>query len=1557
MQILLTVAARGLYEPADVLVLADDGAMVGDLARELAAAVAANGPAGRPGAAPGSPDRGYGVTLYVDGVPAPADAPLAGSPIRDGVVVGIDDPALCPATARTVPLEVRVAGGPDAGGLFPLEQRWTLLGSGGSAHIRIADPALAPEALWLETDEDGRVHVQAAAPGTAPESARSTGPGQDGGQAGELPPTATGASTVLLDRSPVAGPQLWQPGGLLTVGGSVFELGFGSRLAPRLPVSADGSGLIPNRLPRTRPPVQPKNVRLPDRPARAERHVGRQMFSSLLPLAASLLGVLVTGDLRMLYLAAISPAWFVMILITSRRQRKRDDAEQARIGAAQVRERQSAAESAFAEGKARRVAFPDPGTVLITALGPGPRLWERRPDSEDFLELRLGIADLPATTVTLTAPAGQTPNDGHGRVTVPFLAPDAPATVHLARCGVLGVAGPVADRRALARWLVAQTAVLHSPQDVAVYILTDRESRPDWAWTLWLPQLRARGRTQALVRLGNDHESVGARVEELGSLVKERAQGGGRDPGQRAEGTAVVLLDGARGLREQHPDLKSLLKDGPAAQVYFVCLDDAGLSIPECAVVAAFDDDRTLRIEQDEVDPIPVRYPDLVAPHWGERLARMLAPLRDGAWAGEGAAELPDRCRLLDLVGLEPSAESVARRWSDPQRGTGAAAVIGIGAAGRPFTLDLVGDGPHALVIGTTGSGKSELLQTLIGSLALNHRPDELTFALIEFKGQSAFLELTELPHLVGSITDLDKRKAKRAITALQAELARRKRVLAAAGAPELPGYTARRRRDPGLEPLPRLVVIVDEFSKVIEELPDAVPALADIAAQGRSLGIHLILATQKFTGTNAIPAKISSNTGVWIALRVQTETDSSDVIGRNDAYYIGKHTPGRAYIKLGAEEQVEIQSARVAGPRPTSGASATPVVRLPWSDLGRPPQLGEPTNAGPATGEPTTVTCAPGGALAAPGKEEVPVTDLSDLVDAMCAAVEAEGLAPPRALLLNDLPLVLRLGELTVPRPGPGGLVSAPIGSEEVLAEQRRENLALDLEGCGHLLVVGASQSGRSQLLRTAAASVAQANSCADVHIYAIDCGSGALGALRPLPHCGAVVAAAEEERAVRLLDALLAEIDRRNRSFGSGEWAGSANFAEQRRSADPARRLPAIMVLVDRVEVLADPGRSVGYTPGGTMAERVSQILRTGSSAGVFAVLAGDRSMAQGSAERQFLSHIRDKIALNLSSLEDFQSSINLPKGTVTEPLPPGRAYRFGRSHEIQIAVLGESAAGGGTPALDGRGQAEALLNLGLRLSARDAGVPAERRPRRIDQVPPKIPFDQAAGLPPVGMRDPGARPGALWALVGVGGNTRAGHGPDLATGGKAGFLIAGLPESGRSTALLATAHSLLQAGTELVLAAPKPSPLRAFAAGQPGVLHLCTQENLTARELKTALGRRRGPAVVLIDDAETYRLCDAADELTSLLDRRLGPGLGLIAACNCAELDRYSGWLGEAKKAGRGLLLNPADQNLGQIFGRERLPAWLLRQGTDHGLGVLYLGPGRPLQVRVPFWEENS
>ncbi|MDH2423945.1 FtsK/SpoIIIE domain-containing protein [Sphaerisporangium sp. TRM90804] len=1603
-------------------------------------------------------------SLWVDGRRLDPEAPMAAA-VRDGDLVTLD-PRTAGSTLLAEPggvIEVRVAGGPGAGAVHRLGFGVHAIGSDPACAIAL-DGDLPPEVVELRVTPDA-VLVRAVAPAGAPpakkprrvrRTRRKTGRRARRAAAARVHGTpdseAVGAmkrgatrTAPLLAGEPLATARPWPEGAPLACGNSILVL-HGTEPPDAHLDALPGGGLAYNRPPRLRPGDRRRRLDVPAEPVRREG-IRLQLLAACLP---AVLGLAMWWAFQLwfyLLIALMTP----MIMIGQWISDRRHGRKQHRQAMKAYRERQAAFEENVRKARAvnereRRAASPDPAELLLTATGPRRRLWERRSHDPDALRLRLGLADLPAE-IDFTPERGA-PAD----LTMPGapVSGAVPVSLAMRRLGVAGMTGPRDVTLGIARSLVGAAATLHSPRDLAVVVLSAHgDGAAHWDWARWLPHCAPRD-ADCVALVGADPEAAAQRVAELAALVAERlgdddgpafgasaggaVKGWGRGFGPDEEPLfasyddrpydVLVILDGAQVLRGL-PGMPQVLRQGPGAGVYTVAIDEDTRLLPEeCATVADCGADGFVRLRGGGLDAVGDILADQVTPAWSERLARSLAPLRDVS-RDDVTSVLPGSVRLLDLLELSPSGRAVAGRWRSGGRTT--EVPIGVGPDG-PFSVDLSRDGPHALVAGTTGAGKSELLQTLICSLAVANRPDEMTFVLIDYKGGAAFKECVRLPHTVGMVTDLDEHLTQRALASLAAEIRRRERLLLAAGAKDIEDYLELRDdpraaraaltrasaasapasepagRAPGaglsaggrtagqataggrasgmdagtpgrratgltgltglsgraarlaaghagapaaepaardteagpeatLEPLPRLLLVIDEFAAMVSELPDFMDGLVDIARRGRSLGIHLILATQRPGGV--VTADIQANTSLRVALRVTDVAESTDVISGPEAAHISKTTPGRCYVRSGTGPAQPVQTARVGGrvPEAARGGAGPRVVEVRWRDLGHPlrPSRGAANAAaaltsagnGPGLGGPLRAAGARGAER--PGVNGGPSSDLARLVDAVVEAARMAGVRERPSPWLPPLPgLVL----MDAPREGAGGheVPPLPFGVTDLPWAQDRRPLTLDLARGGHLLIAGTARTGRSTALRTIAGSITAHASPDDVHLHAIDCGSGALLPLVALPHCGAVVTRDQLDRVERLLTRLRAEVGRRQQLLAE---AGYASLAEARAAihrsgtGDTTLRMPWLVLLLDRWEGFAAAFEGYDY---GRLLDALMQLLREGPAVGLRAVVTADRSGLLGQISTLF----EDRLIMRLADSADYGLA-GLPLRGLPASMPAGRVVSLGEQGvvESQIALLDEDPSG---PA-----QVAALQALGRAASGRFAGRAA---PLRVDALPMRVTAAQAVELVP-GFRPPSP----LWALLGAGGDSLAPLGVDLLTQGPA-AVVAGPARSGRSSTLVTAARWLLGQDTPVVVVTPRRSPLRDLA-GLPGVLAVLGADG--DADLAGALaGRDR--YVVIVDDAE---LVSPDSPLGTALESTLRSGRdgehGLLIAGTTGDLaTAYRGFVAEARKGRTGLLLSvqsPADGDLFNV----RLPRGAV--GGPPGRGLLVIsGTATPVQAAL-------
>ncbi|MGW7246055.1 FtsK/SpoIIIE domain-containing protein [Streptomyces decoyicus] len=1574
MRLKLTVVDPYTNAHKDLVLDADPETRIDAVARELAARVRGGAGAGQPAPA-----------LYVDSHHVDPHHTVTTSPLRDGAVVSLDDPSGSLPGEQPGVIELRVAGGPDAGAVYRLGVGRYDIGAGPGCQLLINDPEVPQRALtlYVVSPDDLRLAVHGGGQGGEGQGQQPGGHGRPGAAPEGKEP---GPGAVRVDGKPLDGQQL-RVGSQLAIGNTLLDVAYYTPPDAALKWSDDGSGHDYNRPPRLRPPERVTKFRLPAPPKEYEaRPLPWLMAASPLLMAVTM--ALVMGRMTYLLIAVFSPLIMIANYFWDKKHGRKSHAKQVQeYEVHKARIERDAQEALILERGDRGLDHPDPGTVWAHATGPRTRLWERRRSDADHLLLRVGTGRLPSAVV-LDDPE----QDDHRRQVTWDIA-DTPVALHLGRLGVIGFAGPDDTARSLARWTVAQAAALHSPLDVQFYVLTETNAQAGWDWVRWLPHARPTAQ-DANVLMGNDAETVGARIGELTQILEARQKAAQENRGQAgfSDPDIVVVWDGSRRLRSM-PGVVRLLKEGPAVSMYAICLDAEERFLPgECkgiviaeprnarhaaherqagggasdafevlrraaeeeqrkkaeaeagrsrrkrkqkkpaapaspaltntaAVMLSLDNQSgaptpasraaaeqvdpsvlRLRVQQEGKDKILGVRPDFVSPVWCARVARALAPLRDISGETTDSA-LPDASRLLDVIGMEPpTAGAVAGRWQSGGQST--LAVIGESYDG-PFGIDIRKDGPHGLIAGTTGSGKSELLQTIVAALAVANTPENMTFVLVDYKGGSAFKDCVHLPHTVGMVTDLDAHLVERALESLGAELHRREHMLAQVGAKDIEDYQDLVRRNPGMAPLPRLLLVIDEFASMVRDLPDFVTGLVNIAQRGRSLGIHLMLATQRPSGV--VSPEIRANTNLRIALRVTDGGESSDVIDSPEAGNISKNNPGRAYVRTGAASLIPFQSGRVGGRRP---GTVDPMSLAPWAGELDWTGLGRAALAKPAAAK----------------SEEEEITDLKVLVDAVREANAHLRIPQQHSPWLPALAESVLPGDLP-PVQGLGMLPAAPYGIEDMPSSQSRRAVAIDFATFGHLLIAGAPRSGRSQVLRTIAGSLARTLSCGDVHLYGIDCGNGALNALARLPHCGAVVGRNQSERAVRLVRRLSAEAGKRQELLAE---YGFADIGEQRAGVPAERRLPHIVLLLDRWEGWVS---SLGELEHGELTDELLTLMREGASVGIHLVITGDRQLLTG----RISSLTEDKIGLRLADRTDF-SMLGINSRKVPDEIPPGRAFRNETGTEIQFALLSEDSTG--------QGQNAALVAIGEGAAQRDAAVPRTLRPFRVDSLPSRITFDQAWQH-----IDRSASASRLWGLVGVGGDDLTAFGPDLAHGSP-GFVIAGPAKSGRSTVLMNLARTFVGRGARLVVCAPRPSPLRELK-GFDGVLAVFTGSDIEEDELQEAVATAsvEHPVVVLVDDGELLEDCDAEDEFKRLISTGSDRGIGIVIAGDEDDVcSGFSGWQVDLKKSKRGLLLSPQDTSSGELIG-VRLSRSTVGGPVTPGKGLLHLGSGEAFTVVVP------
>ncbi len=833
------------------------------------------------------------------------------------------------------------------------------------------------------------------------------------------------------------------------------------------------------------------------------------------------------------------------------------------------------------------------------------RLWERRLDHPDAGLVTIGLGTLAAPHRLNRVAGTQCHSIAEATADRLRFIDQVPVVVSLSPERIVGVIGDRAEAAALVRSMVAQLSVMHGPADLRLAFIADPAATHDWEWAATLPHTSTG--CDPLMSCGPD--TIRSVLEDL----------------ERSPMWTVLTVD-ASSLRD-HPSLRCMVGALPKWLTVVVIAERID-QIPQRATATIIVRDALAELMQNPPTAHHAPGTPVVVSGLGvaraRRIAEALSTCQDGALLDDGSALAP-LVRLGDLLGAS-SRDERENTWAahlqsswDPARHVRMNRLVAtIGLAGTdPVTVDLVSDGPHALIAGTTGSGKSELLRTLVCSLAAGYSPQQLTFVLIDYKGGAAFTGLDALPHTVGFVTDLDDGLGSRALTCLEAELRHRELMLSSAGCDDITTYP---HAAPDVPAMPRLVVMIDEFATMLAELPDFISALIGIAQRGRSLGVHLILATQRPAG--AVNDSIRANTNLRMCLRVQTAADSSDVIGSPRAAMLDRRFPGRAVLRTGPDEFIAMQTASC-----TVRQAVRPVSpRLGCPDFSAPSPAGFRRSV-VVEGETDKQT------------EATPTgsNDLEVVVKAAQSMAAQMGIAPPRRPWPEPLP-----DNLSLLAPGSPAIQLGLIDLPEL---QRTDGLS-SATFRANTVLFGAAGSGVSTALAAVAAALMQECDPNTMHLYLVDHGAGVFAGLESSPHVGARITATEPERLDRLTRVLGTLIETRRAD----------------RESRPDVQHPQVIVFVDDWGAL----RSASDDILGTAQERWFRIFADGPSVGITAVISADRAQAlPGSA----LAAFAHRFAFRLNDpLDDAMLGISrsAPPRSVS-----GRAIDLGSGAAVQFAT----------------------------------------------------------------------------------------------------------------------------------------------------------------------------------------------------------------------------------------------------------------------------------------------
>lgn len=1296
----------------DIVINADADATVGDLARTIAET--------DPGSN-GAP--GHEVTLEAFGTIAqgPGEVLDAAASIAHVQLAAGSAIRVVPADyqPRQAVGEVTIVSGPGAGTTVPLNRAVVVIGRDPSCDIVLDDPLVSKRHARLEVGQ-GRAELV----------------------------DLNSANGILVDGAPVT---------YLTAADGRIDAVLGDTRV-QIAARTDASAAVAKtwrqvpfvRSPRVESRYLGEELPGTDLPAPAQP----QMFPWLAMIAPLIMGVVlfvVMKNPMALVFVAASPLLMLGTWLTTRLQAKAQlDRDKDRFEQQLTRLQTRLETEREAERTVRRAEVPELDPICVDALAAGPLVWTRRPEHWSFLHLRLGDGTSPSrnTVAESTKRDAAIPSyvERLDETVAPFAdVDDVPILESLAEAGALGIAGDAARIADTGRALLAQVAGLHAPSDVHVVGLAGPATRAAFADLKWLPHTWAAEDLLGTAPIADNAVTGSRLLAALEELVDTRTKQLRRLRAMKATdaATAAGADVGESSGREEEVPLPAIVvviaPDAPVDRGRLIQLSERAAG---SGILPLWLAERTADLPASCRTWVEVPADGPASAHF-VRLGTVIAPLRvealDGARFGvvtralaritdlgdvaEDAGDVPRTIPLLQLLGSEmaTSADAVIDRWTQnasiraTRSGTGyqpkLRALVGQGAQGA-LHLDLRQQGPHALVGGTTGSGKSEFLQAWVLGMAAEYSPERVTFLFVDYKGGSAFADCVQLPHCVGLVTDLSPHLVRRALTSLRAELHHREHLFNRKKAKDL--LELEKAADPDAPPA--LVLVIDEFAALAKEVPEFVDGVVDIAQRGRSLGIHLIMATQRPAGV--IKDNLRANTNLRVALRMADETDSDDVIGSKEAALFDPGIPGRGIAKTGPGRMSLFQSAYSGGWSLRAEPEAAVEIR--------PFRLGDaPVWDKPATGEAPVET------------EDLGPNDQQLLVARFGDAAQLARIVPPRRPWLDELATTFDQTKLS--QRSDARLV---LGVVDVPERQDQVPFFFEPDTEGHLAIFGTGGSGKSVSLRTLAVSAGITPRGGPVHVYGLDAATGGLRMLESLPHVGAVISGDDTERIERLFGMLRAELDRRGDAYAA---SGASTLTEYRSLAGRPDE-PRILLLVDGFPAFRSafegvPGRAEAY-------RAFQQVLTDGRGLGIHVALTADRGQ---SVPTSLQAMIQRRIVLRMAD-EDGYALLGMPRDILSPTSPPGRAIVD--DHEAQIAVIG------GTPSTKDQSlaidrMADAMARRGTASAPAIRALPTEYRP---DALPATTSTGVAVGLSDLDLGPFGIEPAGTFIVAGTPGAGRS-------------------------------------------------------------------------------------------------------------------------------------------------------------------------------------------------------
>ncbi|MEU0270962.1 type VII secretion protein EccCa [Streptomyces sp. NPDC006307] len=898
---------------------------------------------------------------------------------------------------------------------------------------------------------------------------------------------------------------------------------------------------------------------------------------------------------------------------------------------------------------------------LWALVAEGSRVWERRVADDDFAQVRIGLGSQQLATPLIapeTAPVDEleplTAGAMQQFINAHSTLEGLPIAVSLRAFYHLTVSGEAESARSAARAMIGSLASLHSPEDLVIALAVGRESAGQWEFAKWFPHVQASGPGDG----AGSRRLITTDARELDELLGGRLEGRPRFGGNPLldQPHVVVVLDG-----QSIPSMSALATAEGLQGVTIIEVVPGEVHGARGGLSVVVQPD-SLRLESAH-GMVYEGAPDRLSLEAAETLARQLAPLRVGSGSDDDEPLLAN-LDFTDLLNLGDAASvDVSRTWRPRSQSERLRVPIGVGEDGTPVMLDLKeaaqeGMGPHGLCVGATGSGKSELLRTLVLGLAVTHSSETLNFVLADFKGGATFAGMSQMPHVAAVITNLadDLTLVDRMGDSIRGELNRRQEMLRDAGNyANIHDYEKARAAGAPLQPIPSLVLVIDEFSELLSAKPDFIEMFVQIGRIGRSLGVHLLLASQRLEEGRL--RGLETYLSYRIGLRTFSAAESRAALGVPDAYEL-PNVPGSGFLKFGTDEMVRFKAAYVSGVYRENAHAAVPGGPLP---VDRRPAL--------FTAAPVPVHYIQPTAQAQVPEQRTPEDDaLADSVlDVIVRRLEGRGAEahqvwlppldnpPPLDELLPGLTGVQGRG-LTQPGYEGAGRLIVPLGVVDKPFEQRRDTLYRDFSGAaGHMQIIGGPQSGKSTLLRTIISAFALTHTPHEVQFYGLDFGGGGMASIAGLPHVGGVASRLDPEKVRRTVAEVYGILARREEYFRSAGVDSIATYRRLRARGDISvteQPWGDVFLVID--------GWGNFRTEYEGLEHAVLDIAARGLGYGIHVILTASRSMeVRANLKDHLMNRLELRLGDTMDSELDRKAAVNVPTGVPGRGLTPEKLH----------------------------------------------------------------------------------------------------------------------------------------------------------------------------------------------------------------------------------------------------------------------------------------------------------